>query len=411
METHEIRRTERRRLVTAIFLQMLPATLLVPSIRPLFANYYGGDAGAMHAFMGLNMLGAAIIVPAIGARVDRAVKPARILAALAILDGLLLTALSLPLPVAFTLVLRFFEGAAHVGAATVLVGNLSRSANEASVRKTMGLAAAAIIFAIVLGSALGGMLVSLDVRLPLWVGAALSFGVAAWAPRYLVPARRMVARRRFGLAVLREYPSLVAPVSVAFVARFTIGCLVVTFALFAHRVHGLSDAAIGGLFALMTFPFAIATYPAARLGALVPSSVLLGGGVIGYGAALAAIGYVSTPVLPVLLVIAGLSSALIFSSVLYYATHEVPRQERGQAMALVNASGCLGMLLGPTVAGIATGVATKMGEPVAGYRIVFLIATGSLVVWLVSSHRWLARRYTHEARSEIGAERVVGVVE
>ena len=49
------------RLAVLIFVQMLPATLLTPAVRPLFAGLHGGAEGPMHAFMSLNMIGAAFI--------------------------------------------------------------------------------------------------------------------------------------------------------------------------------------------------------------------------------------------------------------------------------------------------------------------------------------------------------------
>src|SRR5689334_9882525 len=84
-------------LVAAVFLQMLPATLLAPAIRPLFAEFHGGAEGPMHAFMSLNMLGAILTTPLVARLVSsaNANRSARWLMTLAGLDAVLLVVVSL----------------------------------------------------------------------------------------------------------------------------------------------------------------------------------------------------------------------------------------------------------------------------------------------------------------------------
>src|SRR5262249_41554005 len=75
------------RLAFLIFIQMLPATLLTPAIRPLFASVHGGAEGAMQAFMSVNMIGAALAAPFVGWVADRGVRRGPLLAKLAAADG------------------------------------------------------------------------------------------------------------------------------------------------------------------------------------------------------------------------------------------------------------------------------------------------------------------------------------
>src|SRR5882672_4166931 len=98
------------RLAVLIFVQMLPATLLTPAVRPLFAGLHGGAEGPMHAFMSLNMIGAAFMAPIVGHLSDRRAWRAGLLGALAAADAILLALLPLPLPVPAVLVLRTLEG-------------------------------------------------------------------------------------------------------------------------------------------------------------------------------------------------------------------------------------------------------------------------------------------------------------
>lgn len=361
---------------------MLPATLLVPAIRPLVIDHYGGTESHAHAFMAVNMLGAVLLVPIVGRRIDRLGRSARLFAGLAVAEAMLLSLLILPLSPLAALVVRFLEGAAHVGAATVLIAVFSRRAGG-SVGRTLGMAGAAIIAAVVLGSLIGGRLVAWDVRAPLCLSVALAITALVVARGTLGSAAMPYREKRTSyLAMLVDRPGLWLPLGLAFLARFTIGCTVVTFALFAHRVHGLSDAQIGGLFALLTFPFALAMYPAARATDVAGTGAMLAGGAGLYALCLGGIPHVSAVYLPVLMVGAGLASAAIFGGILAHSTHLTDPQERGRVMALINSCGCLGMLLGPVVAGVVCAAYAKGGDMVGGYRAVFSLAGGAVFLWL-----------------------------
>ena len=389
------------RLSVLVFAQMLPATLVAPAIRPLFALRHAGDEPAMHAFMSVNMLCAVVAAPLVGAWADRRGRRGALLGALALADALLLLLLPLGLPTPLVLLLRFVEGGAHVGGATLLLGEAAALARRdgdgptgarsgRAAGRVMGLAGAAIMLAVAAGSALGGLLVPLDVRAPFWCAAALALAIALFGPRELAADVRRARPRLWHLLVTRRV--LLVPVAAAFIGRFTIGCLVVTFSLLAHRAHGLSDRAVGLLFTALTLPFALSTYPAARLGQRVPQSLLFGAGALVYAAALLGIAHAPTAGLLPLMIAAGLASALIFASTLCYAARLAPAHERSSAMALVNAAGCLGMVLGPAAAGITASVWSAHGDAVGGYRAVFVLAAGAVCVWFVASTPWLRAR-------------------
>lgn len=387
-------------LVAAIFAQMLPATLLAPAIRPLFALRYPGHEGAMHAFMAVNMAGATVAAPWVGRYLDQRRSARPLLVVLCTVDAVLLLGLSQGMPVGLLLALRALEGAMHVGAATLLIASASTVARAQGNGRVMGMAGSALMLAIACGSALGGVLVERNVALPFQVGALLCATVAVLAsagglelPRDGAPASREVGWK----ALLRQEPGLIAPVVAALVTRFTVGALVVTFALFAHRSHALSDAEIGGLYALLTLPFALATYPMARLADRFPPAVVMALGFVVYGACLHGLGRVPTGGLPWAMLGAGLASAAIFAPILVYAA-ALGGRHRATVMSMVNAAGCFGMLLGPAAAGLLSHYVGQARDPVAGYRAVFAMAGLACAVWLLGSARWLVRRARHEAR-------------
>ncbi|MEW6128324.1 MAG: MFS transporter [Acidobacteriota bacterium] len=384
-------------LAITIFFQMLPATLVAPAIRPLFAQYHASNEGAMHAFMGINMLGAAIAAPLMSMWFIKGGSPRKILAVLTLSDALLLLAVACPISTTVVLFLRFLEGATHVGAATILLAQASTVSHRHSGGRIMGIAGAAIISAVALGNAIGGLTTTIDPRVPFWLGSVIlaSIGVAS-----------MMSNKRFGasqhsfktspFSVLKKRRALIVPICAAFIERFTVGCIIVTFSLFAHRAYEMSDRNIGLLFALLTFTFALSMYPIGHWSdRLARSLILVTGGAI-YAVALALLGHVSPALLPIVMIAAGAASSMIYAPTLAYASELAVPEERTQVMALVNSAGCLGMLLGPMMAGILSVVLRTAEDPLRGYRGVFLFAALSVIVWLIASARWLVERLRQE---------------
>lgn len=389
-------------LIAAVFLQMLPATLLAPAIRPLFAQYHGGNEGPMHAFMSLNMLGAIVTTPLIARLVSagRDGTPVRWLMALAGFDAILLVVVSLPLAVPLVLGLRILEGAAHLGASTLLLARAAAYKPLVGAGRAMGMAGGAVMLAIAFGSGLGGLLVGVSARLPFFVGASLSALVAMAAPFLYSstlpsePSPALPARRPSW-----KDANVLGPLSAAFVERFTVGLIIVTFALFATRAHGLSDRSVGLLYSMLMLPFALLMYPASRLGDRTPRSALLGLGMLLYGAALTSLALAPTALLPLSMSLAGIASSFVYGTVLCYAATLVPSESRGRMMALVNMAGALGMFLGPMCGGILVAMGRGGDDPLTAYRNVFYLAGGVCALWVVLQSRWLASRL-HAERGE-----------
>lgn len=348
--------------------------------------------------MSVNMLGAAVAAPLLARAAPR--LPAWSLPALAVADALLIAIAGMALPTAVVLGARMLEGAAHVGLATLIMTVASR-AHAAGDRRYMPMAGAALMVAVALGSTLGGILVSTDARAPFLAGAAVLVVVAVLMPRLaIVEALRADAIEAATASPLLEALRVAwVPVSAAFVSRFTVGCIVVSFALFAHRAHGLSDTHIGLLFSALTFPFAIVTYPAGRIALRTSPALSLALGGAAYASALLAIAFVPAILLPVIMVLSGVASAFILAPTLCYASSLAGAGQRGRIMALIQAAGCLGMLLGPPAAGVAIATTRTAADPASGYRSAFFLASLSLAMWLVVALPWIVRR----ARAELAS--------
>jgi MFS family permease len=363
-------------LAALLFFQVLPATLVVAAIRPLFVSIHGGDVSAMHAFMSLNMIGAILVASPIAALADRMRSARPLLVALTVADAILLVACASPVPTVLALTLRFFEGAAHVGATTLLLAEASAIARTRGEGKIMGIAGAAIVFAIAAGNALGGTLVSISPFTPFLAGAATALFVAIAAAIRRDPEERVVAHHE--KIAIRP---LILPLTAAFVERFAVGCFVVSFALFAHARHGVTDSAIGWLYFAMTFTFAIAMAPAGRLADRMHTPPLLAAGAVTYGLALLTLAVVNRTLLPLSMIVAGAGAALMFAPALSAAA-AASHNRRAAAMALMNAAGCLGMTTGPIVSGIAIAVARRSGEDQGAiYSRPLFIAGFALIAW------------------------------
>lgn len=368
-------------LMTLLFLQMLPATLVVAAIRPLFALYHGGNVSAMHAFMSVNMLGAVVAAAPVAMLAERTRRSRRLFIALTFADAVLLMLCAMPGPVGWILLFRFLEGGAHVGAMTLLLAEASSRAKNAGEGRIMGIAGAAIVFAIAAGNACGGLLLSVSPLLPFVAGAWTAGCVASFATlrKDVVTDGPVVRRTR----TARRVPlgRLVVPLSAAFLERFAVGCFVVSFALFARAKHGLPDTAVSWLYFAMTFTFALAMPAAGRLADRFPTRSLLSYGAIIYGFGLLSLVLVGPKLLVVSMIVSGVGAAMTFAAALSMAAKQ-SKARRASAMALLNAAGCLGMMIGPAVSGIVIAAARRSNPSAAlSSALPIVIAAVALLGW------------------------------
>ena len=269
--------------------------------------------------------------------------------------------------------------------------------NVARIVGSLSLIALPLMLAIAFGSGLGGVLVGEGPRLPFFVGATLSLIVALAAPflyASTLPAEPTEAAKPRSLS-LRD-ANVLGPLSAAFVERFTVGLIIVTFALFATKTHGLSDRSIGLLYSMLMLPFALLMYPASRLGDRMPRAALLGVGTLLYGAAITSLALAPKALLPVSMMAAGIASSFMYGTVLCYAATLVPAEMRGRMMALVNTAGALGMLLGPMCGGIMVATFRNQADPLSAYRNVFYLAGAVCMAWVIIQGPWLFKRLETE---------------
>jgi DHA1 family tetracycline resistance protein-like MFS transporter len=385
------------RAVLLPFMTMLGSMVVVPAIRPALAASGAGE-GAMHAFMSVNMLGAAVGAPLLSWVADRRRAHREIAITLAVLDALLIAATTFPIPVWAILLTRTLQGAANVGLLSILMAMATRAEGAApQSHARLGATGAVMTAAIAIGPPLGGVLLGLGPRAPFFAAALLDGAVGSLLA--LAPASAKLARRAPRARLeLSKNPLLAVPLVMAFTERFTVGCFVVSFAVYAHESLGLSDRATSLRFTLFVVPFALAMFPMWRAAERFSRARTLAWGGVGYGLAFLLLAVTRGPALDLSLVLCGVSSAMMFAPSLCYAGALSPSESRATSMALFNAAGCLGMMFGPAVAGILSATLRSSGyDAGVRYPIVFAVAGSVQLVAMLLLRRRLRALGEREA--------------
>lgn len=358
----------------AVMAAMMPATVVIPVIRPLVAAGWPAEEWIFHAFMAVNLLGACLLGPALAVLADRLGRRRALAGGLAVLDGVLVGLVALKPPLAVMLGLRFVQGAASVGAVSILMGSArGRQAGSAAT----GLVGSAVVLALVVGIPLGAVLGRSDPSLPLFVGGGI--GVLAGALAFGVLPDG-VSSRLSGRDVWRA-PGVRLPVIVVGLERFSVGAFTVTLQLFAFHVLAVPDGTVSRWFTIFLVTFALSTLPLTRTGERVSRHALIAGGAIVYGVMFFSLLALDAAWIPVVLAVGGVASAAIYGPSLSLVSRAVPHEARGSAMGFLNAAGTFGMFVGNVVAGGVAAFALSQGfdRPVA-YSVVFGIAGASQFV-------------------------------
>ena len=74
---------------------MMPATVVIPVIRPFVAAGWPGEEWVFHAFMAINLLGACVVGPALAVWADRTGRRRALAGALALLDAAMIALVAL----------------------------------------------------------------------------------------------------------------------------------------------------------------------------------------------------------------------------------------------------------------------------------------------------------------------------
>ena len=334
----------------ATILTLIPVTLLVPGLRELVQVAHGGCAAAAHAFMTVNMVSGIVAVPLV-MRLQRRTGSVRVwVSSLLAVDAIVFLAMRAAPDLNSLMLLRAIDGALHLPAITLLMVAANRLAGPRR-GGSLGLLGSSLMIGVAIGSPLGGFLVDRSPSLVYVVGAIVFLVAAGIALGIALPREEQVRQPSRQYAWNTQIRLAWVPLSYAFMDRFVIGVFVSTFTLFLGDVHHASGSQRGLLMALFLVPFALLCWPAGRLAdrfgwyrPLVISNVL-------FGVVFATYARVPFSFLPVLMVLSGVLSALMFAPNLLL-TSEVARRAGEGVFGAFQIAGSVGFLIGPALGGV-----------------------------------------------------------
>jgi len=250
----------RRAAVAFIFvtvvLDMLALGMVVPVLPGLIEDFLGGDtAGAAHLYGFFGSVWAVmqfVSMPVMGGLSDRfGRRPVILLSNLGLGLDYILMALAPNLRWLF--VGRVISGvtAASISTAMAYIADVTPVERRA---KSYGLIGMAFGIGFVLGPAIGGLLGSVDPRLPFWAASAFSLLNAAYGyfvlPESLPPERRRPFEWRRAnplgsLKFLRAQPGLFGLASATFLSNLAHAVLPAVFVLYAGYRYGWDEKAVG----------------------------------------------------------------------------------------------------------------------------------------------------------------------
>lgn len=275
---HGPRRAALAFIFITIVLSMLALGMIIPVLPALIEGFMGGDiAGAAKVYGVFGTVWALMqffAMPVMGALSDRfGRRPVILLSNLGL--GLDYVLMALAPNLAWLFVGRVISG---ITAASFSTG-MAYVADVTTVeRRSAGFGMIGVAFGLgfVLGPALGGLLGSVDPRLPFWAAAGFSLANALYGlfvlPESLPPEkRRAFSWRRANpigsLKLLRSHPELFGLAGVVFLSSLAHTALPSTFVLYAFYRYGWDTGKVGLTLALMGVCSAIVQ------GALVGRSV------------------------------------------------------------------------------------------------------------------------------------------
>lgn len=358
------------------FLMLVPVTLPVTVLRGLVHERFGVSELMTSLFMSINMVGAVLAAPLAGALADRRGRRCDLVVAALVLDGLLLHALTWDVPFAAFLLLRFFEGCAHIVALSLLLALASHARSDAQRGRVMGLVGGGITLGVALGAPVGGAIGGTDPLVPLHAASAIvcvAAVVALWTLEETPGTEARPSLPEIG-RLLRRHRLVLAPLAFAFADRFTVGFYTTTFSLFLSRIHELPPARIGFLIAVFMLPFAALSYPFGRLSERTSRVVMIASGSLVYGLFTLAVPWTPLSALPALMVGLGVASAVMFVPSLLITSDAAPDEIRTTAMGAFNAAGSLGFIAGPITGGLVSQAVAAQSGWETGYRGAFAVA-------------------------------------
>lgn len=239
-----------------VALDVLAIGLIIPVLPALVGSFFPGDsvsAAEMYGWFGtVFALMQFVASPVLGALSDRFGRRPVILGSnLGLGIDYLVMAMAQSLPLLF--IGRIVSGitSASISTASAYIADVTTPEKRAA---SFGLIGAAFSLGFVIGPAVGGILGSVDPRLPFWVAAGLSLLNFAYGwlvlPESLPPARRRPFEWRRAnplgsLLWLKAHPQVFGLSGVVFLSQFAHVVFPAVFVLYASHRYGWDERTVG----------------------------------------------------------------------------------------------------------------------------------------------------------------------
>ncbi|GMU44675.1 MAG: TCR/Tet family MFS transporter [Xanthomonadales bacterium] len=383
-----------------VALDILAIGLIIPVLPPLIAGFYPDAAQGATVygwFVTVFALMQFLASPLLGALSDRfGRRPVILLSNLGLGLDYILMAVAQTLPLLF--LGRVIGGitSASIATANAYIADVTPPEKRAA---SFGMLGAAFGLGFVIGPAVGGLLGSLDVRLPFWVAAALSllnFLYGLFVLPESLPAGR---HHRFewkranpvgSLLWLRRFPQVFGLAGASFLSVLAHAVFPATFVLYAAHRYGWSERDIG--FTLASVGVLSALVQGGLVRRVIPAIGERRALVVGFACAvLGFIGYGWAPsgpwfwaVMP-LLALWGLAGPSLQSLM----TRQIDPTEQGRLQGAVASLGAVAGVIGPYLftRAYAAGIDPARGWnlPGAAFYLASLLVLGALAVGAMAS--------------------------
>jgi MFS family permease len=244
---------------------------------------------------------------------------------------------------------RFVEGTFSIAVVTMLMTLALDMAPPTKRGMTLGIFTMGMLLGNATGTSTGGRLSEISLSYPFWVGAGIALllaGVVALFVREPGAQARAYSFRR-SLAILRDEPRLGIPYAFSFLDRLTVGFFIGPFLLLMNEIYNLGPAERGIYLAVFLGCFALFSplggILSDRLGRALP--IVIGTAI--YGITLILIGRVSPEMLYLVMLIGGLSGAILYPPSIALVGDYAGASHRGVAMGGFNLAGSIGFAIGP----------------------------------------------------------------
>ncbi|EMS89375.1 MFS transporter [Leptospira noguchii] len=342
-------------LPVAIFLAMLPVTMIVPVFKEIVKDRFQSGNGEVAWFLSIAMLGSFVFSPLAGFLSDSFGTRKKIIILFCGLDALLLNLLPYADTLSTLLFLRFLEGGAHVFVIGLLLASVADFEHGDSKHKfgngtLIGLSGMLLS----LGGAVGlsfGFLGKLNPILPFQFGSVILLFLG-WIVYQFVPEEKSTVSKRHSwkesLILFLTHPLLLFPLVFQFLDRFTSGYFMSSLNLRLREEFSLNPSETGKMLSLVFLPMALLSYPAIRLSKKTGKYFPVAIGSLIYGISLTLSGIFQSIVwIGISLLFCGLGAGLMFATSLRLASSLCPRENNGIVMASLTGFGSLGFFLGP----------------------------------------------------------------